>query len=157
MICFSFSASSHHFLQLDWIFLDHHLILKTRQNPNTLCLPHGRRSMSNRVKYSVSCSFQIFVITLWWCVFYRILWFCGFRTCLLQQTMRVSLRQPSVLNGGHSGYIGRKNLSEMGLYRGYIGDIFKNRMSKSDCKYTHLLVLNRISIRQYMYKLYKST
>jgi len=25
----------------------------------------------------------------------------------------------SVLNGGHSGYIGRKNLSEMGIYRGY--------------------------------------
>ena len=25
----------------------------------------------------------------------------------------------SVLNGGHSGYISRKNLSEMGIYRGY--------------------------------------
>jgi len=41
---------------------------------------------------------------------------------------------------------------------GYIGDIFKNRMSKSDCNiYTYLLVLNHISIRQYMHKLYKST
>jgi len=39
----------------------------------------------------------------------------------------------SVLNGGHSGYIGRKNLSEMEIYRAYIGDIFKNRMSKSEC------------------------
>ena len=37
------------------------------------------------------------------------------------------------------------------------GDIFKNRMSKSDCKYTYILILNRISIRQYMHKLYKAT
>ena len=63
----------------------------------------------------------------------------------------------NVLNGGHSGYIGRENLSGIGIYRGHIRDIFKNRMSKSDCKYTYLLVLNRISIRQYMHKLYKST
>ena len=53
----------------------------------------------------------------------------------------------SVLNGGHSGYIGRKNLSGMGIYQGYIGDIFKNRTSKSYCKYTYLFVLNHISIR----------
>ena len=37
------------------------------------------------------------------------------------------------------------------------GIFFKNRMSKSDFKYTYLLVLNHISIRQYMHKLYKST
>ena len=47
----------------------------------------------------------------------------------------------SVLNGGHIGYIGRENLSGMGIYRGYIGDIFKNRMSKSDCKYTYFFCL----------------
>ena len=31
-------ASSHRLLQLDWIFLDHHLLLNTRQNPNNLHL-----------------------------------------------------------------------------------------------------------------------
>ena len=36
----------------------------------------------------------------------------------------------SVLNGGHSGHIGRENLSGMGIYQGYVGDIFK----KSDVK-----------------------
>ena len=36
LICFFFSASSHHLLQLDWIFLDHHLLLKTRQNSNAI-------------------------------------------------------------------------------------------------------------------------
>jgi len=45
----------------------------------------------------------------------------------------------------------------MEIYQGYIGDIFKNRMSKSDWKYTYILILNRISIRQYMHKLYKAT
>ena len=60
----------------------------------------------------------------------------------------------SVLNGDHSGW---ESLSGMGIYQGYIGDIFKNRMSKSDRKYTYILVLNRISIRQYMHKLYKAT
>ena len=62
-----------------------------------------------------------------------------------------------VLNGGHNGHIGRENLSGIGIYQGYIGDNFKNRMSKSDCKYTYILILNRISIRQHMHKLYKAT
>jgi len=65
----------------------------------------------------------------------------------------LDLCSSSVLNGGHSGYIGRENLSGMGIFRGYIRDIFKNQISES----TFLLILNRISIRQYMHKLYKST
>ena len=44
----------------------------------------------------------------------------------------------SVLNGGHND---QENLSGIGIYQGYIGDIFKNRMSKSDCKYTYIFYL----------------
>ena len=36
---FAFSASSHRLLQLNWIFLDHHLLLKIRQNSNRWFLP----------------------------------------------------------------------------------------------------------------------
>ena len=42
---------------------------------------------------------------------------CCFDLLLLLQVATAAAT--SVLNGGHSGYIGRKNLSEMGIYRGY--------------------------------------
>ena len=57
-------TSSHHLLQLDWIFLDHHLLLKTKQNPNIIPQRFIKKRLRTRCLKKNMHDQRICIITL---------------------------------------------------------------------------------------------